>query len=145
MLMTFGLTFFFIPFCVSSSSRAFSLSWVISTAEKSYGVPFLPKRLEKQYNQSLKRIHMFEKRTYSLSSCIQSYCFSKLATKLVAAVFSFANACMSCSNFLSWRSASEIACFLALMTRSSSLSSLSKRVRVARSSWSFFSAFAWDA
>jgi hypothetical protein len=59
--------------------------------------------------------------------------------------FSFASACISCSSFLVATSASEAACFFALMTSSSSRSSVSNRVSVARSSCSRRSAAACSA
>ena len=45
MLMTFGLIFFFIPFCCASISLAFSLSRLTSIPLKSYWEPGLPKDL----------------------------------------------------------------------------------------------------
>ncbi|KAI0791283.1 hypothetical protein C8Q75DRAFT_70343 [Abortiporus biennis] len=87
-LMTFGLIFFFIPFCWASNSRAFSLSRSTSTDSKSYCEPSLPKFLQQEYR--VNRVNLSNRKaTYSCSSTIHSYCFSKLATKFSRAVCSF--------------------------------------------------------
>lgn len=54
MLITFGLIFFFIPFCASSSSVAFVLSLSTSLPSKSYKEPAFPNCLQiKTYNISI--------------------------------------------------------------------------------------------
>jgi hypothetical protein len=55
MFMTFGFTFFFMPRCCSSSSRALSFSWPISTLLKSYYDPAWPHRLFARAQSSAKR------------------------------------------------------------------------------------------
>ncbi|KAH9957599.1 hypothetical protein BC827DRAFT_1224580, partial [Russula dissimulans] len=100
MFMTFGFTFFFMPRCCSSSSRALSFSWPISTLLKSYCDPAWPNRW--------------------LSSAIHSYCLSRFVAAVTWPALSFASACKSCSSFLIATSASEAACLWALITSSRS-------------------------
>jgi hypothetical protein len=77
-----------------------------------------------------------DEQTHWLSSLIQSYCFSRFVAPVTCPAFSFASAATSCSSFLIASSASAASCFFALITSSSSRSSVSNRVSVARSSCS---------